>query len=77
MNQALAHLGEKMAKVPVTKQAIDLMCRIDVSDINVEVGEEELKTMFGPFGPLKSVSVFWDPITQKNKGQESLYFSAV
>ena len=53
---------------------IDLMCGIIVSDINVEVGEEQLKRLFDPFGPLKSVTVDWD-LTQKHKGQERLYSS--
>ena len=47
------------------KEAIKLMCRIIVSGSGVEVGEEQLKTMFGPFGPLKSVSM-----SQNHKGQD-------
>ena len=68
MKQTLAH-QQAQAKSLQKQQAIVLMCRIYVGSINFEVGEEQLKTMFGPFGPLKSVSMSWDPITQKHKGQ--------
>ena len=74
MKQTLAH-QQAQAKSLQKQQAIVLMCRIYVGSINFEVGEEQLKTMFGPFGPLKSVSMSWDPITQKHKGQQSLYSS--
>ena len=57
------------------QEAMELMCRIHVSGINAEVGEEQLNTMFGQFGPLKTVSLSRDPITQKHTGQESLYSS--
>ena len=67
MKQTLAH-QQAQAKSLQKQQAIVLMCRIYVGSINFEVGEEQLKTMFGPFGPLKSVSMSWDPITQKHKG---------
>ena len=72
MKQTLAH-QQAQAKSLQKQQAIVLMCRIYVGSINFEVGEEQLKTMFGPFGPLKSVSMSWDPITQKHKGREILY----
>ena len=69
MKQTLAH-QQAQAKSLQKQQAIVLMCRIYVGSINFEVGEEQLKTMFGPFGPLKSVSMSWDPISQKHKGQD-------
>ena len=43
------------------------MCRIYVGSINFEVREETLKVAFGPFGPIKAISMSWDPITQKHK----------
>ena len=67
MKQTLAH-QQAQAKSLQRQQAIVLMCRIYVGSINFEVREEQLKTMFSPFGPLKSVSMSWDPITQKHKG---------
>ena len=71
MKQTLAH-QQAQAKSLQKQQAIVLMCRIYVGSINFEVGEEQLKTMFGPFGPLKSVSMSWDPISQKHKGQHTI-----
>jgi len=67
MKQTLAH-QQAQAKSLQRQQAIVLMCRIYVGSINFEVREEQLKTMFSPFGPLKSVSMSWDPLTQKHKG---------
>ena len=67
MKQTLAH-QQAQAKTLQRQQAIVLMCRIYVGSINFEVREEQLKTMFSPFGPLKSVSMSWDPMTQKHKG---------
>ena len=29
--------------------------------------EEQLRQMFSPFGPIKTVSMSWDPLTQKHK----------
>ena len=67
MKQTLAH-QQSQARNLQRQQAIVLMCRIYVGSINFEVREEQLKQMFGPFGPIKSVSMSWDPITQKHKG---------
>ena len=67
MKQTLAH-QQAQAKSLQRQQAIVLMCRIYVGSINFEVREEQLKQMFSPFGPIKSVSMSWDPLTQKHKG---------
>ena len=67
MKQTLAH-QQAQAKTAQRQQAIVLMCRIYVGSINFEVREEQLKQMFSPFGPIKAVSMSWDPLTQKHKG---------
>ena len=43
-------------------------CRIYVGSINFEVREDTVKTAFLPFGPIKSLSLAYDPILQKHKG---------
>jgi len=67
MRQTMAH-QQAQAKSVQRQQAIVLMCRIYVGSINFEVREETLKTTFGPFGPIKAISMSWDPISQKHKG---------
>ena len=49
-------------------QAVVLMCRVYVGSINFEVKEDTIKQAFLPFGPIRSISMSWDPITQKHKG---------
>jgi len=67
MKQTLAH-QQAQAKTAQRQQALVLMCRIYVGSINFEVREEQLRQMFSPFGPIKTVSMSWDPLTQKHKG---------
>jgi len=67
MKQTLQH-QQAQAKQLQRQQAIVLMCRIYVGSINFEVREETLKTTFSPFGPIKAISMSWDPISQKHKG---------
>jgi len=67
MKQTLAH-QEQQAKNMQRQQAIVLMCRIYVGSINFDVREEHLRTAFQPFGPIKAISMSWDPLTQKHKG---------
>lgn len=50
------------------QQALALMCRIYVGSINFEIKEDTIKQAFLPFGPIKSVNLSWDPITNKHKG---------
>ena len=59
MKQTLAH-QQAQAKSLQRQQAIVLMCRIYVGSINFEVREDTLKTTFGPFGPIKSISMSWE-----------------
>ena len=44
------------------------LCRIYVGSINFEIKEDTIKQAFLPFGPIKSVNLSWDPITNKHKG---------
>ncbi|CAF4461118.1 unnamed protein product, partial [Rotaria magnacalcarata] len=43
------------------QQALLLMCRIYIGSINFELNEAMLKQAFQPFGPVKSVSLTFDP----------------
>ncbi|CAL8078405.1 unnamed protein product [Calicophoron daubneyi] len=49
-------------------QTVALLNRVYVGSIAYDVKEESLRQAFLPFGPLKSVSMSWDPATQKHKG---------
>lgn len=42
--------------------------RIYVGSINFEIKEDTIKQAFLPFGPIKSVNLSWDPVTNKHKG---------
>ncbi|CAF3881989.1 unnamed protein product, partial [Rotaria magnacalcarata] len=50
------------------QQALLLMCRIYIGSINFELNEAMLKQAFQPFGPVKSVSLTFDPVTNRHKG---------
>ena len=67
MKQTIAH-QQQQAKSMQRHQAIVLMCRVYVGSINFEVKEDTIKQAFLPFGPIRSISMSWDPITQKHKG---------
>ena len=43
-------------------------CRIYVGSINFDVKEDTIRQAFLPFGPIRSINMSWDPITQKHKG---------
>lgn len=49
-------------------QALVLMCRIYVGSISFELKEDTVRLAFGPFGPIKTINMSWDPSTQKHKG---------
>ena len=42
--------------------------RIYVGSINFEISEDTVKQSFLPFGPIKSVNLSRDPLTNKHKG---------
>lgn len=56
------------------QQALLLMCRIYVGSIFYEVKEEVVRTSFGAFGPIRSISMSWDAATNKHKGFAFLEF---
>ncbi|KAG1651800.1 Poly(U)-binding-splicing factor PUF60 [Nymphon striatum] len=41
---------------------------IYVGSISFELKEDTIRQAFLPFGPIKSINMSWDPITQKHKG---------
>lgn len=43
-------------------------CRVYVGSISFELKEDTIRAAFLPFGPIKSINMSWDPITQKHKG---------
>ncbi|KAM7541070.1 hypothetical protein Aperf_G00000023973 [Anoplocephala perfoliata] len=49
-------------------QALVLLSRIYVGSISFEIGEEEIRKAFSPYGPIKSISLSWDAALQKHKG---------
>lgn len=67
MKQTMAH-QQQQAKTLQRHQAIVLMCRVYVGSINFEVKEDTIRQAFLPFGPIRSISMSWDPLMQKHKG---------
>lgn len=67
MKQTLAH-QQQQAKSLQRHQALVLMCRVYVGSISFELREDTVRQAFQPFGPIKSITMSWDPITQKHKG---------
>ena len=47
-----------------------------MGSINFEVKEDTIRQAFLPFGPIRSISMSWDPITQKHKGQPEKVFKS-
>ncbi|KAJ8317088.1 hypothetical protein KUTeg_004992 [Tegillarca granosa] len=71
VRQTIAHQHQQLQNFQNTmqkQQALALMCRIYVGSINFEIKEDTIKQAFLPFGPIKSVNLSWDPITNKHKG---------
>jgi len=70
MKQTLAHQQQvkNQAKSLQRHQALVLMCRVYVGSISFELREDTVRQSFQPFGPIKSITMSWDPITQKHKG---------
>ena len=50
------------------QQALLLMCRLYVGSIFYEVKEEQVRSAFSVFGPIRSISMSWDSQTNKHKG---------
>ncbi|KAL4717395.1 hypothetical protein ACJJTC_017282 [Scirpophaga incertulas] len=71
MRQTLAHQQQQMASQRTQvqrQQAVALMCRVYVGSISFELKEDTIRQAFLPFGPIKSINMSWDPVTQKHKG---------
>ncbi|KAI4487401.1 poly(U)-binding-splicing factor half pint isoform X1 [Polistes fuscatus] len=71
MKQTLAHQQQQMASQRnqvQRQQALALMCRVYVGSISFELKEDTIRQAFLPFGPIKSINMSWDPLTQKHKG---------
>ncbi|KAL5280305.1 PUF60 family protein [Megaselia abdita] len=71
MKQTLAHQQQQLASQRTQvqrQQALALMCRVYVGSISFELKEDTIRGAFLPFGPIKSINMSWDPVTQKHKG---------
>lgn len=67
MKQTIAH-QQQQQKTLQRHQALVLMCRVYVGSISFELKEDTIRQAFVPFGPIKSINMSWDPVTQKHKG---------
>ncbi|XP_028130451.2 poly(U)-binding-splicing factor half pint isoform X2 [Diabrotica virgifera virgifera] len=67
MKQTIAYQQQKN-KTFQRHQVLVLMCRVYVGSISFELKEDTIRSAFLPFGPIKSINMSWDPITQKHKG---------
>ncbi|XP_028130450.2 poly(U)-binding-splicing factor half pint isoform X1 [Diabrotica virgifera virgifera] len=71
MKQTIAYQQQQEAgqrNLIQRQQALALMCRVYVGSISFELKEDTIRSAFLPFGPIKSINMSWDPITQKHKG---------
>ncbi|XP_019864712.2 poly(U)-binding-splicing factor half pint isoform X2 [Aethina tumida] len=67
MKQTIAYQQQKN-KTFQRHQVLVLMCRVYVGSISFELKEDTIRQSFLPFGPIKSINMSWDPVTQKHKG---------
>ncbi|XP_060524354.1 poly(U)-binding-splicing factor half pint isoform X2 [Cylas formicarius] len=67
MKQTIAYQQQK-DKTFQRHQVLVLMCRVYVGSISFELKEDTIRQSFLPFGPIKSINMSWDPVTQKHKG---------
>ena len=67
VKQTIAHQQQQQKSLQ-RHQALVLMCRVYVGSISFELKEDTIRQAFCPFGPIKSINMSWDPITQKHKG---------
>ena len=67
VKQTIAH-QQQQQKTLQRHQALVLMCRVYVGSISFELQEDTVRQAFAPFGPIKSINMSWDPVTQKHKG---------
>lgn len=67
VKQTIAHQQQQQKSLQ-RHQALVLMCRVYVGSISFELKEDMVRGAFAPFGPIKSINMSWDPVTQKHKG---------
>ncbi|RWS17482.1 poly(U)-binding-splicing factor half pint-like isoform X1 [Dinothrombium tinctorium] len=67
VKQTIAHQQQQQKSLQ-RHQALVLMCRVYVGSISFELKEDTIRQAFLPFGPIKSINMSWDPLTQKHKG---------
>lgn len=67
VKQTLAHQQQQQKSLQ-RHQAIVLMCRVYVGSISFELKEETIRNAFAVFGPIKTINMSFDPLTQKHKG---------
>ncbi|VEN53118.1 unnamed protein product [Callosobruchus maculatus] len=71
MKQTIAYQQQREASQRTLiqrQQALALMSRVYVGSISFELKEDTIRQSFLPFGPIKSINMSWDPVTQKHKG---------
>ncbi|CAH8841009.1 unnamed protein product [Trichobilharzia szidati] len=68
LSKQAAQLHQQDLNTIKRNQALILLSRIYVGSISFEIGEEEIRKTFSPFGPVKSVALSWDAVLQKHKG---------
>nr|CAD2203681.1 unnamed protein product [Meloidogyne enterolobii] len=65
--QRMAH-QQQQQKVALYSQALALMSRIYIGSVNFDVSEDQIRTVFGIYGPIKNVNMSIDPTTGNHKG---------
>uniref|UniRef100_A0A0X3NXC9 Poly(U)-binding-splicing factor PUF60 n=2 Tax=Schistocephalus solidus TaxID=70667 RepID=A0A0X3NXC9_SCHSO len=68
LKKQMDQLQTQDANIIKQNQALVLLSRIYVGSISFEIGEEEIRKAFSPFGPIKSIALSWDSALQKHKG---------
>ncbi|KAF6779835.1 hypothetical protein AHF37_00602 [Paragonimus kellicotti] len=68
LSKQAAQLHQQDLNTIKRNQALILLSRIYVGSISFEVGEDDIRKTFSPFGPIKSVALSWDSTLQKHKG---------
>lgn len=65
--QRQAH-QQQQQKVALYSQALALMSRIYIGSVNFDVSEDQIRSVFGIYGPIKNVNMSIDPTTGNHKG---------
>lgn len=58
-------------KVSLYTQALSIMSRVYIGSINFDIGEEHLRQVFGPYGPVKLINMCRDPSTGVSKWEQA------